>query len=89
MTPLSCDADDCMTASDAWHVSIDDAPVGEFDSGASKKSRRRVGRQKSWLSHISLESGEAENDKGYETTSSCTTVDYRDMPGTLTIRRLR
>ena len=33
------------------------------------------------LSHISLESGEAENDKGYETTSSCTIVESRDAPG--------
>ena len=30
-----------------------------------------------------------ENDKGYETTSSCTIVDSRDAPGTLNIRRLR
>ena len=38
------------------------------------------------LPHISIESGEAENEKGYETTSSCTIVDSRDVPGTLTIR---
>ena len=39
------------------------------------------------LSHISLESGEAENEKGYETTSWIDIFDSRDVPGTLTIRR--
>ena len=39
------------------------------------------------LSHISLELGEAENDKGYETTSWTDIFDSRDSLGTLTIRR--
>ena len=38
------------------------------------------------LSHISLESGEAENDKGYETTSWIDIFDSRDALGTLTIK---
>ena len=39
------------------------------------------------LPHISIESGEAENEKGYETTSWIDIFDSRNAPATLTIRR--